>query len=264
MPPQGGFQGQQPNGNPAPTSPNPFSSVSPGPTTSPDTIYLSSTVLRAAYDGSASDPVKASRLLEITFGFKNPTADADTLSTYTVAVDDDPAGHRNGLSLSIPAGKSSDVAVAAVSLKQDLAKVKHLTLSFANIDGDEIATTTLPPPSLTMTFTPLDDKQPSGALSIVGIDFSHVTGPGSGLHYECTFGMVNASGAKVVVDNFTVTPPKGSPVTVPVPVTIPARTSSSLFTVVIPYSGKSLPGGKYTITANSANNALAQATTGLI
>jgi hypothetical protein len=208
--------------------------------------------------------VKAARLVEITFGFKNPTLDPDTLSTITVAADDDPGGKRAGLTLPIPAGKSSDVAVAAVSLRQDLAKVKHITVTFANVDGDELATTTMDPPALALTFTPLDDKQPSGALSIVGIDFSHVTGPGSGLHYECTFGMTNASGAKVAVDNFTVTPPKGSPVTVAVPVTLPARTSSSLLTVVIPFSGKSLPAGKYTVTANAANNALAQATTGLL
>jgi len=91
-----------------------------------------------------------------------------------------------------------------------------------------------------------------------------VTGPGSGLHYECTFGLVNASGVKVVIDNFTVTPPKGSPVTIAVPITVPSRTSSSLTTFVLPYSGKSLPGGKYTLTANSANSPLAQATTGLL
>jgi hypothetical protein len=261
----GGYPGPTFTGSPAPNGVvNPSSSASPGPTTSPDSIYLSSTVLRAAYDASADDPVKAARLLEVTFGFKNPTQDPDTLSTITVAADDDRAGKRVGLSLSIPAAKSSDVAVAALSLKQDLAKVKHITLSFANIDGDEIATTTLTPPSLSLAFTPLDEKQPTGSLSIVGIDFSHVTGPGSGLHYECTFGLTNASGAKVVVDNFTVTPPKGSPVTIAVPVTVAARSSSSLITFVLPYSGKSLPGGKYTVTANSANNPLAQATTGLL
>jgi hypothetical protein len=260
----GGYPGPAVTVSPGPGGANPLSSASPGPTTSPDSIYLSSTVLRAAYDGSADDPVKAARLLEITFGFKNPTVDPDTLSTVTIAADDDRAGKRMGLSLAIPAGKSSDVAVAATSLKQDLAKVKHITLTFANIDGDDLVSTTMDPPALALTFTPLDQKQPSGALTIVGIDFSHVTGPGSGLHYECTFGMVNAGGAKVVVDNFIVTPPKGSPVTIAVPVTLPARTSSSLLTFVLPYSGKSLPAGKYTITANAANNPLAQATTGLL
>lgn len=263
MPGQG-YPNQPITTSPAPNGANPLSSASPGPTTSPDTIYLSSTVLRAAYDGSATDPVKAARLLEITFGFKNPTVDPDTLSTITVTTDADPAGRRTGLTLTIPAGKSSDIAVAAVSLKQDIAKVKHISLSFQNVDGDELATTTTTPPAMDLTFTPLDDKQPSGSLTIVGIDFSRVTGPGSGLHYECTFGLSNASGAKVAVDGFTVTPPKGSPVTLPVPVTVPSRTSSSLLTLVLPYSGKSLPAGKYSVTANSANNALAQATAGLL
>jgi hypothetical protein len=264
LPPQQGYPGQPLGATPAPSgsSPNPY--VSPGPSSSPDTIYLSSTVLRAAYDGSAADPVKAARLLEISFGFKNPTVDPDSLSTLTVATDGDPAGRRLGFSLAIPPGKSSDINVVGVSLKQEFAKIKHITLTFDNPDGDNLATTTVDPPALTLTFTPLDAKQPTGALSIDGIDFSHVTGPGSGLHYECTFGMTNASGAKVSVDNFTVTPPKGSPITVPVPVVIPARNSSSLMTVILPYSGKSLPAGKYTVTANAANNPLAQATTGLL
>ena len=264
MPPQGAYPGQPLGASPGPGGANPLSSASPGPTTSPDTIYLSNTVVRAAYDGSADDPVKAARLVEITFGFKNPTQDPDTLSTVTVAADSDPAGKRTGLTLQIPPGKASDVAVAAVSIKQDLTKVKKLTLTFDNIDGDDLAVTTMDPPALALTFTPLDDKQPTGSLSIVGVDFSHVTGPGSGLHYECTFGLVNASGAKVGIDNFTVIPPKGSPVTIAVPISVPSRTSSSLLTVVLPYSGKSLPAGKYTVTANAANNALAQATTGLL
>jgi hypothetical protein len=264
MPPQQAYPGQPVGATPLPSgaSPNPF--VSPGPSSSPDTIYLSSNVLRAAYDGSAADPVKAARLLEITFGFTNPTQDPDTLSTLTIATDGDPAGRRLGMTLKIPAGKSSDISVVAVSLKQEFAKVKHVSLTFDNPDGDNLATATIDPPALTFVFTPLDKKVPTGALSIDGIDFSHVDGPGSGLHYECTFGLTNASGTKVSIDNFTVTPPKGSPVTVPVPVDVPARTSSSLLTIVFPYSGKSLPAGKYTVTANAANNPLAQATTGLL
>jgi hypothetical protein len=264
MPPQQAYPGQPVGATTLPSgaSPNPF--VSPGPSSSPDTIYLSSNVLRAAYDGSAADPVKAARLLEITFGFTNPTQDPDTLSTLTVATDGDPAGRRLGMTVKIPAGKSSDISVVAVSLKQEFAKVKHVSLTFDNPDGDNLATATIDPPALTFVFTPLDKKVPTGALSIDGIDFSHVDGPGSGLHYECTFGLTNASGAKVSIDNFTVTPPKGSPVTVPVPVDVPARTSSSLLTIVFPYSGKSLPAGKYTVTANAANNPLAQATTGLL
>jgi hypothetical protein len=264
MPPQQAYPGQPLGATPAPSgsSPNPY--VSPGPSSSPDSIYLSSNVLRAAYDGSAADPVKAARLLEITFGFKNPTADPDSLSTLTVSTDGDPAGRRIGLALAIPPGKATDVAVVAVSLKQDFVKVKHITLTFDNPDEDDLAITTVDPPALTLTFTPLDAKQPTGALTIDGIDFSHVTGPGSGLHYECTFGLINASGAKVSIDNFTVTPPKGSPITVPVPVEVPARNSSSLMTIILPYSGKSLPAGKYTVTANAANNPLAQATTGLL
>lgn len=268
MPPAYPQGGNYPNptftGSPGPLGANPLSSVSPGPTESPTTPYLSSTVLRAAYDASATDPVKAARLLELTFAFKNPTEDPDSVSTITVAADDDPAGKRMGMSLPIPANKASDVGVAAISIKQDLAKVKHISFSFANPDGDEIVATTLPPPALSLTFTPLDEKQAAGSLTIVGTDFSRVTGPGSGLHYECTIGLVNASGTKVGIDNFTVTPPKGAPVTIAVPVSIPSRTSASLITFIIPYSGKSLPGGNYTITANSANNALAQASTGLI
>jgi hypothetical protein len=264
MPPQQAYPGQPLGATPVPSGASPGAFVSAGPTTSPDTIYLSSSVVRAAYDGSAADPVKAARLLEISFGFKNPTESPDTLSTLTVATDGDPGGKRLGMSLKIPALKSSDVAVVAESLKQEFAKVKHITLTFDNPDGDSLATTTLDPPALTLTFTPLDAKQPTGALSIAGIDFSHVDGPGSGLHYECTFGFINASGAKVSIDSFTVTPPKGSPVTVAVPVEIPSRTSSSLMTIVLPYSGKSLPAGKYTVTANAANNPLAQATTGLL
>ena len=48
------------------------------------------------------------------------------------------------------------------------------------------------------------------------------------------------------------------------PVEVPARNSSSLMTIILPYSGKSLPAGKYTVTANASNNPLAQATTGLL
>jgi hypothetical protein len=264
MPPQQAYPGQPLGATPLPSGASPNPLVSAGPTSSPDTIYLSSDVVRAAYDGSAADPVKAARLLEITIGFKNPTVDPDSLSTLTVATDGDPAGKRLGIPLTIPAGKASDIVVVGVSLKQDFAKVKHVTLTFDNPDGDNLATTTVDPPSLTLTFTPLDKKVPTGSLSIDGIDFSHVSGPGSGLHYECTFGLTNASGAKVSIDSFIVTPPKGSPVTIPVPVDVPSRTSSSLLTIIFPYSGKSLPAGKYTVTANAANNPLAQATSGLL
>ena len=260
--PQNGQLG--PQAYTSPGEPNPLSSVSPGPTTSPTTIYLSSSVVRAAYDGSAADPVKANRLLEIAFGFKNPTEDPDSFATLTVAADDDKIGIRTNLTLAIPPNKASDVAVAAIALKPDMAKIKRLTMTFENVDGDELATATPSPPPIALTYTPLDDKQPAGALTIVGLDFARVTGPGSGLHYECTFGLVNASGSKVVIDGFTVTPPKGALVQVAISVSVAPRTSTSLMTIILRFDGKSLPAGKYSVTANAANTALAQATAGLL
>ncbi len=245
-------------------TPVPSASVSPGPTSSPTSIYLASAVLRAAYDGSASDPVKANRLLEVTFGFKNPTEDPDILASVNIAPDNDKIGVQTNDTLQLPPAKASDVAVVAVALKQDLAKVKHITLTFQNVDGDELATTVLDAPALDMVMTPLDDKKPAGSLSVIGLDFTHVTGPGGGLHYECTFGLMNASGAKMSVDSFTIAPPKGTVAQVVVPVALAARTSSSLLTFILPFDGKSLPPGKYTITAISGGASIAQATADLL
>jgi hypothetical protein len=260
--PPGGQMGQPAYG----ASPTPFalSSGSPGPTSSPTSVYLSSAVVRAAYDGSAKDPVKANRLLEVTFGFKNPTADPDILATLNVAPDGDKIGVQTNVTLQIPPAKSSDVAVVAVGVKQDLTKIKHISLTFANVDGDDIATTMLDAPALDLVFTPLDDKKPAGALSIVGLDVTRVTGPGSGLHYECTFGLMNASGSKVAVDSFTIAPPKGTVAQMAIPVSLAERTSSSLMTFVLPSDGKSLPAGKYTVTAISGGSGIAQATADLL
>lgn len=259
--PPNGPMGQSYGASPTPFS---MSSASPGATSSPTSIYLSSAVVRAAYDGSAKDPVKANRLLEVTFGFKNPTADPDILATLNVAPDGDKIGVQTNITLQIPPSKASDVAVVAVSVKQDLTKMKHLSLTFANVDGDDIATTMLDAPALGLVFTPLDDKKPAGALSIEGLDVTRVTGPGSGLHYECTFGLMNASGSKVTVDSFTIAPPKGAVAQMVVPVSLASRTTSSLMTFVIPFDGKSLPAGKYTVTAISGGTGIAQASADLL
>ncbi|HLJ83777.1 MAG TPA: hypothetical protein VKT51_06375, partial [Candidatus Eremiobacteraceae bacterium] len=105
---------------------------------------------------------------------------------------------------------------------------------------------------------------PAGALTVEGLDVTRVTGPGSGLHYECTFGLMNASGSKVTVDSFTIAPPKGAVAQMVVPVTLASRTTSSLMTFVIPFDGKSLPAGKYTVTAISGGTGIAQASADLL
>lgn len=258
---QGG--GPQPNGTPPNGSvASPFGDETAEPTDTPNTpLSVDSANARLAYDGYPADPVKAPRLVEVTFALSNPQQTPQPVSDVGIAADTAKAQHV-GLSLEALADQDTVETLVAVAPPKDYSKTKQLNLTFTD-KGTLLAQDTIDFPTTSdATMTPLDKKTPAGGLTIDDVAVSQIAAPGSGLHYDVTFSATNAGTSDASIAYFTIAPPKSDPVKIAIPLKIPARTGMSPISIVMPYSGKSktLPTGTYTVTASDGKNALAQGT----
>ena len=236
-----------------PSSASPFNAGSPQPASSqtPQVTPLSvdSLSLRLAYDGAASDLNKAKRILDFSVALKNPTNGALSVAKAAAFADGNAIADTR-FSLSAPANQTSSVALFALRPTADLKKAKSVTVNFTDDSGKLLAvgTADLAQPA-PVQITPLDDKHPAGGPTIDGIEITRVLDAARGPQYECTFALTNAGGAKISVSSFTVAPPKGESVKINLPIDLPARSTTGFITFLLPYHGKSLPDGKYSVTA---------------
>ena len=267
-----GFGGAPPYNAPQPgptgqgalsNSPYPGETPPEGATPVPNTpLTVDSADARFAYDGYAADPVKAPHLVEITFALNNPGASPLPVAQVAVATETAPPT-KIALSLQAPANQDTVETQIAITPPKDFSKTKQLTLTFTDPKSTLLAQDTIDFPTLAdPTMTALDKKRPAGGLSIDDIAVSSIQSPGGGLHYDLTFSATNAGSSDASIAFFTVTPPKSDTVKIAIPIKIPARTEMSPISVIVPYSGKSktLPTGKYDITASDGKSAIAEAT----
>lgn len=254
---------------PASSSPVPGASGSASPAgaaaaagAKPELALLNATA-RMGYDGGEADPIKAGKVLELTFAVKNTTAAAVTLSDLRIEDGDKDAGERP-LALSAPAGGTTDAVTVAVKPTIDLSAAKQILLVLsgdknavslsAGIDGAPADATT----------TPLDDKHPSGGVTLDGIEVSRVDALGARFHYAVTFALTNASSAKAEITGFLIAPPKGTPAKVALPISLAPRSTTGFVSIIVPYGGKSLPAGSYAITALNGAVAVAKGSGALL
>jgi hypothetical protein len=238
------------------------SSASPGASADQALSIISATG-RYAYDGAETDPVKAMRFIELAYALKNATSKAVTISKLSVASDGGVAVGDMKLSVTVAPGGTTDVALAAFKAKKELQYLKSVTMTFTDDKGKTVAVGTAELPPSDMPYVPLDDKDPKGATSVDGVEVSSVQVAG-GLHYEVTFALTNASATKVDLDGFSIAPPKAPSLKVNVPLTIPPRTTTGFISIVLPFKGKSLPDGDYSINAVNGSATLAKASGALL
>jgi hypothetical protein len=233
---------------------------SPLPTPTPSTpLVVDSSTARLAYDASATDPVKAPRLVELTFALNNPGASPMPVSNLSVATDTNPAVSVPLALQALPNQDTQETLVAVASPK-DPSKAKQLSLTFGDGKNTMLAQSTVDfPTPADSTLTPLDAKQAAGGVSVDDVSVTSVIAPGSGLHYDVTFSLTNAGKSKVSIAYFTVTPPKSDSVKIVVPIELPARTGAAPLSIVVPYVGKAktLPDGKYTVSASDGTSSVA-------
>jgi len=269
-----GFGGAPPypGGQPNPTpyqgnGANPLGG-SPGPSAQPDTpLTVDSANARFAYDSYAADPVKAPRLVEVTFALNNSNETPMPVADLAIAVDKATPTH---VKLSLQALPDQDTVetLVAIAGPKDPSKTKQLALTFGDGKGTMLAADTIDFPTASdPVMTQLDSKRPVGGLTIDDVAVTSLNAPGSGLHYDVTFSATNASKADASIAAFIVTPPTNdtdkvaSPVKVAIPIKVPARTEMAAISIVMSYSGKSktLPSGKYHIAASDGKSTIAQA-----
>ena len=258
------YQGGQP-ANPTNPPGGPMSSPNPGDTpaespTPTTPLAVDSATARLAYDASAADPVKAPRLVELTFALNNPAATPMPIPEVAVAADTNPPTH---VALGMQALPNQDTVetLIAVAPPKDYSKTKQLSLTLGDGKGSLLATYTTDFPTTSEgAMTALDKKRPAGGLSIDDIAVTSINAPGGGLHYDVTFSVTNSGTTDLSIASFTVTPPKSDTVKVAISLKIPARSETSPMSIVVPYSGKSktLPAGKYAITASDGKTTIAQ------
>jgi hypothetical protein len=259
------FQPQAPN----PTNPpfaggTPVPGASAVPTATPTTpLTVDSATARFAYDASAADPVKAPRLVEITFALNNPGASPMPVPNLAVAADTN-APVNIPLSLQAQANQDTVETLVAIAPPKDYSKTKQLSVTFGDGKSSVLAQDTIDfPTDADPVVSELDKKQPVAATSLDDVAVTSISAPGSGLHYDLTFSLTNASNSKASIAFITVTPPKGDPVKIAVPIDQPARTGTAPISVVVPYLGKdaakakALPDGKYSIAASDGKNTIA-------
>ena len=270
-----GFGGAPPYQNSGP-NPTPFAgggtpfvgaATSPEPGETPTTpLTVDSSSARLAYDAYAADPVKAPRLVEITFALNNPEATPMPVGDVAIAPDNAPTSH---VALALQALPQQDTVetLVAIAPPKDPSKTKQIKLTFGDGKGATLASSTVDyPTAVDPTMTQLDKKRPSGALTIDDISITAISAPRPGLHYDLTFSATNASQNDAAIAYFTVTPPKSGPSDVPapvkiaVPIKLPARTEMSAISIVVPYptKAKTLPSGKYVVEASDGKSTLAQ------
>lgn len=262
-PPYSGPQG----GNPTPppgglsTSPYPGETLAPDASPTPNTpLVVDSATARFAYDGYPADPVKAARLVEITFALNNPGASPLPVSDLAVAADTNKPTHV-GLSLKALPNQDTVESLIAIAPPKDFSKVKQLNLTFSGDKNAMLAQFTTDFPALAdPTMTPLDKKRPAGGVSIDDVSVTSIQAPGSGFHYDLTFSVTNASTTDASIAYFTVTPPKSDTVKLAIPVKVSARSEMAPISIVVPLSGKakSLPSGKYDVTASDGKSTIGQ------
>lgn len=246
----------------------PFGGGSPGPSQAPDTpLSVDSANARFAYDAYAADPVKAPRLVEVTFALANDNDSAMTVGDLAIAADKGTPTHVK-LSLNSLPNQDTVETLVAIAGPKDPTKTKQLALTFGDGKGQLLAEETIDfPTAADPAMTSLDSKRPAGGLTIDDVAVTPLSAPGPGLHYDVTFSATNASKNDESIAYFIVTPPTNdtdkvaSPVKVAVPVKIPARTEMAAISVVVTYSGKSktLPSGKYEVDASDGKSTIAQA-----
>ncbi|HEY6357301.1 MAG TPA: hypothetical protein VIX35_03600 [Vicinamibacterales bacterium] len=247
-------------------SPAPYgvtSSASPA-AASDQVLSIVSATGRYAYDGAESDPVKAPRFIELAYALKNATSKAVTISKVSVASDAGVAVGDLKLSVTVAPGGTSDVALAAFKAKKELQFLKSVTMTFTDDKGRTLAVGSAELPPTDMPYMPLDEKDPKGATCVDGVEISSVQVAGAGLHYEVTFALTNAGSGKVDLDGFSIAPPKSPSLKVNVPLTIPPRTTTGFISIVLPFKGKSLPDGDYSINAVNGSATLAKTSGALL
>lgn len=263
--PQPGVNSPEPFGsgffNPNAT-PTPSGSPLPSPTPVPNTLSIVGAALRLAYDGSAKDPIKTPRLVELSFALQNTTQNSAKIATVsahadTTALPDFP------ISLTAPANQTSQVASLVVKMTDDPLKYKSILFSFLDGQKKMLGSVKLDVPQPDSSFTGLDVKHPKGTLSIDGAEISPISA-GQGAHFECTFAVTNPSVAPAAIEAFYIKPPKGDTLKIAVPMVVPARSASGFVSIVVPYNGKSLPSGDYVITAQQNGIVLASASAVLL
>lgn len=257
-----------PNPTPYQGGATPFGGGSPGPTDQPDTpLTVDSASARFAYDAYAADPVKAPRLVEVTFALGNQNETPMPVADLAVAADKGTPTH---VKLSLQALPNQDTVetLVAIAGPKDPSKTKQLALTFGDGKGTMLAVDTIDfPTEADPVITPLDSKRPAGGLSIDDVAVTSIAAPGNGLHYDVTFSATNASKNDISIATFIITPPTNdtdkvaSPAKVVVPIKIPARTEMAAISIVMTYSGKSkaLPSGKYEVDASDGKSTIAQA-----
>jgi hypothetical protein len=237
----------------------PSGSPEPSPTPAPNTLSIIGASLRLAYDGSAKDPVKAQRLLELSFALQNTTQNSAQVASVAAYSDKTALGASKVL-VTAKAGQTSEVAAIALKTSDDPVKYKEIMVNFLDDAKKMIGSAKLDVPPIDNSLTALDEKHPKGPFSIDSAEISFID-VGKGPHFECTFAVTNASTTAINVTEFDIKPPKGDPVKLAIPLAVPPRSVSSFISVIVPYNGKSLPSGSYSISAqqNGATAAKASA-----
>lgn len=241
------FQVPSPTGSASPASPTP----APKPT-----IEVQGASARFGYDGSADDPAKA-KLVELSFAVKNTTTTKASFAGLTLRAGDAEAASLPTPIVAPPNGIAQSFSVA-LKPKFELAPVKQMTVGLTDETGKVVASATIDGAPADTTSAPLDEKHPSGGVTIDAVEVSRIEAPGAGFHYVVTFALTNASNLKIDVASLLVSPPKGSPAKVHLPLTLPPRTTTSFVSLIVPYDGKTLPKGEYTITALAGAAAVAK------
>jgi hypothetical protein len=240
----------------------PFGSPQPTPTPVPNTLSIIGTSLRLAYDGSAKDPVKAARLLELTFALQNTTQSTAKIATVGARAETTPFPDLN-VAVSAPANQTSQVASLVVKAPDDPSKYKNILFSFFDPQKKMIGSARLDVPVSDEPFTALDEKHPRGTLSLDGAEISPIS-DGTGQWFECTFAITNPAILPASISEFDVKPPKGALIRLTIPIVVPSRSASGFISIVVPYDGKSLPSGSYVITAQQNGAAVASASAVLL
>jgi hypothetical protein len=253
----------QPQLPPNPAAPaSPAASPAPTPTPVPNTLSITGTSLRLAYDGTAKTPLTAPRLVEVSFALQNTTSAPATVRLVRAQAD---TTNLPDIPVKVTAapGQMSAVALLAFATPLDPAKYKAIVLTFLDDRKKVVGTAHLVIPAQEAAFTALDEKHPQGAPSIDSAEVSPISN-GPGPRFEVTFALTNPSQAPLSVTELDVKPPQGDAVKVPLTLDLPMRVTSGFISVVLPYRGKSLPAGTYAITARERDGQSLQASAVLL
>jgi len=293
----GGVGGGLPGPNSAPNGVNPQGvagqsagsappSAAPGasalPAASSTGIDVAGAMARLAFDGSTSDPNKASKILILTFSLKNNTARSISVRKLSITSAGDlrspaalaksanaanptnlavrigdkraaaaatPAPQTAAVALDVGSGKTSEVRIVGVTASPDIAAYSQVNVNFLPDKGAPIASTKLDVAPADVSFTPLDEKAPKGGTTIDSVEIGGLDMPGPGPHYKATFAVTNASAQRSSFDQIVIKPPSGLAVKIALPIDMPPRTTTSFITIVAPFTGKALPAGSYAVQA---------------